>query len=113
MTPNPFTRLLHSSRFWMFLITSGSALVIYFATKYLQPTYVEDVKMIIGFIVALAGVVIAGTSFEDVAKANNPPLVQTTTIGTNPNTSRVTTVESKPDAAPIVPIAPLVDSHLR
>jgi hypothetical protein len=77
--PNPFALMIHSRKFWTFFITALSNLVIYFVTKYLSPSSVEDVKMVLGFLDGLAAIYIGSIAWEDASLnegLNNPQAPQ-------------------------------------
>lgn len=68
---NPFYLFVHSRKFWTFILTAGANLILYFATKYLAPTSVEDVKMVLAFVDGLAAIYIGSIAWEDGKRIDN------------------------------------------
>jgi hypothetical protein len=69
MTPNPFSLLLHSRKFWLLILDTVVSLVLYFVGKYTAPTIMEDVKFLVLMLQPVFIAVIAAIAYEDVANA--------------------------------------------
>jgi hypothetical protein len=71
MTPNPFSGLIHSRKFWLLILDTVVSLLIYFISKYV-PGAAEDVKLVIGLIQPVFVSIIIAIAVEDAAlnKAN-------------------------------------------
>jgi hypothetical protein len=66
MTPNPFSSLLHSRKFWLLILDTVISLTLYFVGKY-SPTVMEDVKLLILSLQPVFVVVIGAIAYEDKA----------------------------------------------
>lgn len=66
MTPNPFSSLLHSRKFWLLILDVIVSLSLYFVGKYAQMAY-EDVKLIILTLQPVFLMIIYAIATEDVA----------------------------------------------
>ena len=69
MTPNPFSSLLHSRKFWLLILDTILSLVLYFVGKYAAPTILEDVKVLVVILQPVFITVIAAIAYEDVGTA--------------------------------------------
>jgi hypothetical protein len=75
MTPNPFSALFHSRKFWLLILDTVVSISLYFIGRYASPELAEDMKFLIASIQPVFVVVIIGIFTEDNAqiKANNVP----------------------------------------
>jgi uncharacterized membrane protein HdeD (DUF308 family) len=71
MTPNPFSALLHSRKFWLLILDTIISLTLYFVTKY-SPEAQEDVKFLILTLQPVFVTIILAIAWND----NNPQLPQ-------------------------------------
>ena len=70
MSPNPFSALLHSRKFWLLVLDTVISMVLYFTGKYL-PAAAEDVKFgILGLQPVIIALIIA-IAWEDAALKGN------------------------------------------
>lgn len=60
-------RMLHSSKFWTFMVTQVLVLVTYFVGRHAAPEATKDILVVLGFVEAVAAVVIAAIFGEDAA----------------------------------------------
>lgn len=59
------SRLLQSSKFWLLVLDIVVTLVLYFATKYLAPSAVADIKIVIATLQPLFIMIIGAIAYED------------------------------------------------
>ena len=69
MSPNPFTLLLHSRKFWLLILDTVISLLLYFVGKYGAPNILEDIKTLIVILQPVFIVIISAIAYEDAAKA--------------------------------------------
>ena len=69
MTPNPFSLLFHSRKFWLLILDTLISLVLYFVGKYATPTVLDDIKTLVVILQPVFIVVIAAIAYEDAATA--------------------------------------------
>lgn len=60
-------RMLHSSKFWTFIVTQVLVLATYFVAKYAAPSAADDILIVLGFVEGVAAIVIAAILGEDAA----------------------------------------------
>lgn len=70
MTPNPFSALLHSRKFWLLILDTIITLTLYFVGKYAQVAF-EDTKMVIFALQPIFVVAIGAFAYAD---GQTPPL---------------------------------------
>lgn len=68
MSPNPFSGLLHSRKFWLLILDTLIAGVTYFVTKYAAPAFVKDALFFIGLLQPVFIALIAAITSEDNAE---------------------------------------------
>lgn len=66
MTPNPFSALLRSRKFWIAIVDVFASTLLYFVTKYAVPSAAEDVKFLIAAYQPVMLLVIASIAVENV-----------------------------------------------
>jgi hypothetical protein len=67
MSPNPFSSLLHSRKFWLLILDTVISLTLYFAGKYADPSLAEDTKILIAALQPVFVAIIAAIAYEDAA----------------------------------------------
>ena len=65
MTPNPFSGLVHSRKFWLLILDTIIAVTLYFAGKYAAPTMFEDARFLIAILQPVFITVILSITLED------------------------------------------------
>jgi hypothetical protein len=65
MTPNPFSSLLHSRKFWLTILDLTVSIVLYFVGKYAGPSAFDDVKFLIFALQPVFVTIIIGITLED------------------------------------------------
>jgi hypothetical protein len=84
MTPNPFTGLLHSRKFWLAILDAFVSSIAIVLGWFLAPDKVGEILTLIGLWQPVLIIVIGSIAYEDavnvkasasieVAKSNNPP----------------------------------------
>jgi len=68
MTPNPFSALLHSRKFWLAMFNTVLALATFFVAKY-APQAAEDVKFVFVTLQPVFVAVILAIAWEDSKQA--------------------------------------------
>jgi hypothetical protein len=68
MSPNPFSALLHSRKFWLAILDTIFALTTFFVAKY-APTAAEDVKFVFVTLQPVFVAVILAIAWEDTKQA--------------------------------------------
>ncbi len=66
---NPFQSLLLSRKFWLLILDTVVSLVLFFGTKYLTPSAMDDVKVLILAFQPVFIAIIAAIAHEDAANA--------------------------------------------
>lgn len=67
MTPNPFSALLHSRKFWLAMLDLVLGLTTYFVSKY-APLMAEDVQFVFAAVQPMFLVLIGAIAWEDTAR---------------------------------------------
>ena len=67
MTPNPFSALLHSRKFWLLMLDGVVSAALYFTAKYLSASASDDIRVLIGLMQPVFIVVIGAIAYEDKA----------------------------------------------
>lgn len=73
MVINPFTSLLYSRKFLIMVLDVLISLVLFFVTKYAEPSLVEDIKFVIAALQPVVLVLIASIAHEDAAASLHRP----------------------------------------
>ncbi len=76
-------RMFNSSKTWTVIFDGIVVLVVYFCTKYLAPSALEDVMVILAFVQVLVGLVIVGIFVEDAAEKRAAPWFDDTSYADN------------------------------
>lgn len=66
---NPFQSLLISRKFWLLILDTVISLVLFFGAKYLSPSALEDVKVLVIALQPVFVTIIAAIAHEDAANA--------------------------------------------
>ena len=66
MSPNPFSSLAHSRKFWLLILDTVISLSVYFVSKYV-PGAAEDVKLVIGLLQPVFVSIIVAIAVEEAA----------------------------------------------
>ena len=66
---NPFQSLILSRKFWLLILDTAVSLVLLFGTKYLTPSAMDDVKVLILAFQPVFIAIIASIAHEDAANA--------------------------------------------
>lgn len=61
---------LHSRRFWVLIVDSVVAIIIYFGTKYLSPAMMDDAKFMVAIMQPFAALLIAAYTTDDLQAAS-------------------------------------------
>lgn len=67
MPANPFKALLWSRKFWLGILDVVVSLTLYFTAKYSDPSFADDVKIVIGILQPLFITLIGSIAYEDAA----------------------------------------------
>jgi len=67
MTPNPFSALLHSRKFWLLMLDGVVSAALYFTAKYMSASASDDIKVLIALMQPVFVVVIGAIAYEDKA----------------------------------------------
>ena len=68
MTPNPFSGLLHSRKFWLLILDTIISGVSYTVTRYAAPQATSDVLFFVGLMQPVFVALIAAITSEDNAE---------------------------------------------
>ena len=66
---SPLGKLLQSRKFLLMVLDIVISLVLYFGTKYLDPSAVDDIKVVIGLLQPLFVTIIYSIAKEDAAQS--------------------------------------------